>query len=48
MKKFYLDAVHPEDKKMSEDDAFTNSLETKKDYVITHRLLMDDRTIKVG
>lgn len=40
-----LDVIHPDDRKMV-DDAYSNSLETKKDYVIKHRLLMNNGTIK--
>lgn len=41
----FLDTIHPEDRKIV-NESFTNSLQTKKDYAITHRLLMNDGTIK--
>lgn len=41
----FLDTIHPEDRDIV-NDSFTNSLQTKQDYAITHRLLMNDGTIK--
>jgi len=41
----FLEAIHPEDRDMV-NTAYSNSLETQKDYAITHRLLMQDGRIK--
>ncbi len=42
---FFLDTIHPEDRE-AVNNAFENSLETHKQYEITHRLLMPDGRIK--
>ncbi len=41
----FLEAIHPEDREMV-NDAYLNSLRTKKPYRIEHRLQMKDGTIK--
>ena len=42
---YFLNAIHPEDKEMV-NNAYLNSLETKKPYAIQHRLKMKDGRIK--
>jgi diguanylate cyclase (GGDEF)-like protein/PAS domain S-box-containing protein len=41
----FINVIHPDDRD-DVNQAFSNSLETKKPYVINHRLKMDDGTIK--
>jgi PAS domain S-box-containing protein len=41
----FLDAVHPDDRQ-AVDYAYSNSLKTKKPYVIDHRLLFPDGRVK--
>ncbi len=41
----FLNNIHPEDRE-AVNSAYTNSLQDKKPYEITHRLLLDDGTIK--
>lgn len=41
----FLEVIHPEDRKLV-DRSYTRSLETRKPYDITHRLLMPDGRIK--
>jgi PAS domain S-box-containing protein len=41
----FLNAIHPDDRK-AVDEAYTNSLKTKKPYSIDHRLLFPDGRIK--
>jgi len=41
----FLDAIHPDDRDMV-NQAYTESLQTKKPYMIDHRLLMPDGKVK--
>jgi diguanylate cyclase (GGDEF)-like protein/PAS domain S-box-containing protein len=41
----FLNAIHPDDRDMV-NEAYSNSLKTKENYTIKHRLLMDDGRIK--
>lgn len=41
----FLDAIHPDDKDIV-NQAYTESLQTKKPYMVDHRLLMPDGRIK--
>ncbi|MBL7002920.1 MAG: PAS domain S-box protein [Gammaproteobacteria bacterium] len=41
----FLNAIHPDDRDMV-NQAYSNSLETKKAYTIEHRLLMSDSRVK--
>ena len=41
----FLNVIHPNDRDMV-NEAYSNSLETKEDYIIKHRLLMNDGRIK--
>ncbi len=41
----FLDRIHPEDREKV-NEAYTNSLKTKKPYEITHRLLLKDGEVK--
>jgi PAS domain S-box-containing protein len=41
----FLNAIHPEDREMV-NEAYMNSVETRRPYEITHRLLMADGRIK--
>ncbi|MGB5791600.1 bifunctional diguanylate cyclase/phosphodiesterase [Poseidonibacter sp.] len=41
----FLKLIHPDDKKLV-NDAYLNSLETKKKYSLQHRLLMNDGRVK--
>lgn len=42
---FFLSTIHPEDRE-AVNAAYTQSLETRKPYAITHRLIMQDGRIK--